>query len=196
DRESFASWCEILNGGSKAARWLLREAPEGEANLRSAATAAGIAPDRLIFAARKPRADHLARLALADLALDTFVYGAHTTAADVLRAGVPMVTRLGPAFASRVAASILTAAGFEDLIAPDIAGCTKLAIELASDDTRRAVLKARLAAAIPEAPIFDTQRLVRSMEQAYAAMWARHQAGEKPAPIDLSEAPYDRPNDC
>ncbi|MEX1108545.1 MAG: tetratricopeptide repeat protein, partial [Dongiaceae bacterium] len=196
DRESFASWCEILNGVSKAALWLLRESPEGEANLRSAATAAGIAPDRLIFAARKPRADHLARLALADLALDTFVYGAHTTAADVLRAGVPMVTRLGPAFASRVAASILTAAGFEDLIAPDIAGCTKLAIELASDDTRRAVLKARLAAAIPEAPIFDTQRLVRSMEQAYAAMWARHQAGEKPAPIDLSEAPYDRPNDC
>jgi predicted O-linked N-acetylglucosamine transferase (SPINDLY family) len=192
DRESFASWCEILNAVPRAVLWLLRESPEGEANLRSAAIAAGIAPDRLIFAARKPRADHLARLALADLALDTYVYGAHTTAADILRAGVPMVTRLGPAFASRVAASILTATGFEDLIASDIAGCTQLAIDLASDDERRTSLKTRLAAAIPAAPIFDTQRLVRNMEQAYAAIWARHRAGEPPAFIDLSEPPYDR----
>ncbi|MDZ4736390.1 MAG: tetratricopeptide repeat protein [Rhodospirillaceae bacterium] len=193
DRESFASWCEILNAVPRAVLWLLRESPEGEANLRAAATIAGIAPERLIFAARKPRADHLARLALADLALDTFVYGAHTTAADVLRAGVPMVTRLGPAFASRVAASILTAAGFEDLIAADIADCTKLAIDLAADDKRRAAFKARLAIAIPVAPIFDTQRLVRGMEQAYAAMWARHKAGEPPTLIDLSRLPYDRP---
>ncbi|MEX0808094.1 MAG: tetratricopeptide repeat protein [Dongiaceae bacterium] len=195
DRESFASWCAILNAVPTSVLWLLRESPEGEEHLRGAATAAGIAAERLIFAARKPRADHLARLALADLALDTFVYGAHTTAADVLRAGVPMVTRLGPAFASRVAASILTAAGFEDLIAPDIAGCTQLAIELASDDERRAALKARLAAAIPEMPIFDTQRLVRDMERAYASIWARHLAGNAPSPLDLSEPPYDRPSD-
>ncbi|MEX2201730.1 MAG: tetratricopeptide repeat protein [Dongiaceae bacterium] len=192
DRESFGSWCAILNAVPNAVLWLLGESPEGEANLRNAATAMGIAPDRLIFAARKPRDEHLARLVLADLALDTYIYGAHTTAADILRACVPMVTRLGPAFASRVAASILTAAGFEGLIASDIEGCTRLAVELASDHERRASLKGRLAAAIPTAPIFDTQRLVRSMEQAYAAIWTCHRSGEPPAPIDLSQPPYDR----
>lgn len=190
DRRSFASWCEILKAVPDSVLWLLRESPEGEASLRAAAVAAGIAPDRLVFAARKPRPEHMARLALADLALDTFIYGAHTTAADVLRAGVPMVTRLGPDFASRVAASVLTGIGLSELVARDIDECTALAIALASDRERLAGLRARLAGLIEGAPIFDTTRMVRGLERAYDAMWRRHLAGEAPAPIDLSEPPY------
>jgi hypothetical protein len=74
DRASFASWCDTLRSVPDTVLWLLGESPEGEANLRTAARAAGIDPARLVFAGRKPRADHMARLSLADLALDTFIY--------------------------------------------------------------------------------------------------------------------------
>ncbi len=190
DRGSFASWCETLHAVPDSVLWLLGESPEGEANLREAASQAGIDPARLIFAARKPRDAHMARLALADLALETFVYGAHTTAADVLRAGVPMVTRLGPDFASRVAASVLTSVGLPELIASDIASCTKLATDLAGDRSKLAALRARLQALIPNAPIFDTARLVRGLERACEAMWRQYRDARRTAPIDLSEPPY------
>lgn len=190
DRTSFASWCETLRAVPDAVLWLLGESPEGEANLRAAAQAADVDPARLIFAARKPRTDHMARLSLADLALETFTYGAHTTAADVLRAGVPMVTRLGPDFPSRVAASVLTSVGLPELIASDIEGCTKLATELAGDRARLAALRTKLAGLIGSAPIFDTPRLVRGIERACEAMWQRHMAGDTPSIIDLSEPPY------
>ncbi len=190
DRGSFASWCETLRAVPDAVLWLLGESPEGEANLQSAARAAGVDPGRLIFAARKPRADHMARLSLADLALDTFIYGAHTTAADVLRAGVPMVTRLGPDFASRVAASVLISVGLPELIVPDIESCTALATQLAGDRRRLAKLRAKLGTLIPQAPIFDTKRLVKGLERACEAMWQRYKAGGAPELIDLSEPPY------
>jgi predicted O-linked N-acetylglucosamine transferase (SPINDLY family) len=77
-----------------------------------------------------------------------------------------------------------------ELIAPDVAGCTALATALSADRERLSAARARLAALIPGAPIFDTRRLVRGLEQAYGAMWQRHRSGEPPAAIDLSEPPY------
>ncbi|WP_204274372.1 O-linked N-acetylglucosamine transferase family protein, partial [Klebsiella aerogenes] len=68
--------------------WLSASDPVAIANLRREANARGIDPDRLIVAARVPsNADHLARLRLADLFLDTLHYNAHSTAADALWAG-------------------------------------------------------------------------------------------------------------
>jgi predicted O-linked N-acetylglucosamine transferase (SPINDLY family) len=132
----------------------------------------------------------MARLALADLGLDTFIYGGHTTAADLLRAGVPMVTRLGPDFATRVGASLLTSLGMPALIAPGIAACAELATALAADTGRLAACRSELQARGPAAALFDTPRLVRGMERAYDAMVTNWRAGMSPAQIDLSEPPY------
>src|SRR5206468_1006831 len=86
-------------------------------NLCREAERRGIAPERIVFALPVPDAGaHLARLSLADLFLDTAPYNAHTTAIDALWAGVPVLTLMGNSFASRVAASVLTAAGMPDLI--------------------------------------------------------------------------------
>ena len=43
------------------------------------------------------------------LFLDTFPYGAHTTCSEAMYAGLPILTRPGVTFASRVAASLLYA---------------------------------------------------------------------------------------
>lgn len=190
DRTSFGSWCATLRAVPDAVLWLLGESPEGEAILRAAAATNGIDARRLIFARRKPRDAHMARLGLADLALDTFIYGAHTTAADALRAGVPMITRLGPEFAARVAASMLIGIGLPELVARDIAGCVALTTELAADRTKLARLRTKLAGLIPTAANFDTAALVSGLEKACEAMWAQHRSGNPPAPIDLAEPPY------
>jgi protein O-GlcNAc transferase len=93
----------ILAGAPGAVLWLYEGSPGVAANLRARAAEAGIDPDRLVFAAPAPHADHLARQGLADLMLDTWPYGAHTTASDALRMGVPLLTLPGKSFASRVA---------------------------------------------------------------------------------------------
>jgi predicted O-linked N-acetylglucosamine transferase (SPINDLY family) len=187
ERPVFAAWMRVLQAVEGSVLWLYRESPESEANLRRAAAAAGVDPVRLVFGQRRPKPLHLARLALADLCLDTLTYGGHTTTVDALWAGVPVVTRLGDAFASRVGASLLTAIGLPELIAPDLAGYEALALRLALHPAALAALRARLASQRRIAPLFDTRRFARGMEEAFRRMARRHRAGDKPVPIDLSD---------
>lgn len=115
----FYVWCRLLHEVEDSVLWLTSSNAEANTNLRAEAVRLGIAGDRLIFAPRTDLAAHLARFRLADLFLDTFPCTAHTTASDALWCGVPVVTRIGETFASRVAASLLRAAGLPELIAKD-----------------------------------------------------------------------------
>jgi predicted O-linked N-acetylglucosamine transferase (SPINDLY family) len=148
-------------------------------NLRREARVRNIDPQRLIFAGRKPLAEHLGRLQLADLALDTFPYGSHTTGSDALWAGVPLITRPGNTFASRVAASLLTAAGLPELITDTWEAYFALALELANDATRRQDLCQRMASQRLSSPLFDTRRFTTDLEQLYERIWAQHATGER-----------------
>lgn len=186
ERDVFAAWMRLLAAVPGSVLWLYKEAPESAAALQRAAGAAGIDSARLVFGARKPKAEHLARLALADLCLDTLTYGGHTTTVDALWAGVPVVTRLGDAFASRVSASVLGAIGLPELAAPDLAGYEALALDLARDPARQATLRTRLAANRLATPLFDTALFARGMEEAFRRMAARQRTGERPALIDLT----------
>src|SRR5262249_59609313 len=97
--------------------WLSATHAAAVATLRREAQVRGIAPERLIFAPRVPlNEDHLARLRLADLFLDTGPYNAHTTAADSLCVGVPVLTCPCATFASPVARSLLGAVALPQLI--------------------------------------------------------------------------------
>lgn len=115
--ELFAVWLDVLCEVPEAVLWLWASNPWAESELRQMADAAGVAPSRLVFAEGRPQAAHLARLALADLALDTFPCNGHTTTSDALWAGVPVVTLQGDAFAARVASSLLAASGLDSLAA-------------------------------------------------------------------------------
>jgi predicted O-linked N-acetylglucosamine transferase (SPINDLY family) len=187
ERETFRLWMNILQRVPGSVLWLMSGPATELENLRAAAVDAGIAPERLIFAAHKPKPDHLARLALADLMLDTFTYGGHNTISDALAAGVPAVTRCGGDFPSRVGASLLNAVGLTDLIRPDIDMYETLAVELGSDRPAIDRIKAKLAAALPTAPLFDTDRFARNLERAYAEMWRIHRAGGPPRLIQIED---------
>jgi protein O-GlcNAc transferase len=186
ERSIFQRWMAILRAVPDAVLWLLSGPAAMQNRLHAAAAEAGVEPTRVIFGARKPKPEHLARLALADLMLDTGTYGGHTTLSDALLAGVPAVTRLGEDFPSRVGASLLTAVGLDDLILPDFDRYEGLAVRLGQDSAALAAIKARLASAQPKTPLFNPDRFAHSLERAYSEMWRIHSAGEAPRTIDLA----------
>jgi predicted O-linked N-acetylglucosamine transferase (SPINDLY family) len=151
--ERFDAWMAILREAEGSVLWLWADDETARANLRREAEARGVAGDRLHFAATAIRAEHLARLSLADLFLDTAPYGAHTSASDALRAGVPVLTCPGRSFASRVAASLLLAHDLPELICTDIDDYVCQAVALARSGSGG--LKARLAETRATASLFD-----------------------------------------
>ena len=178
--EFFASAMRILSAVPGSVLWLLSSDQHAMARLQAVAEAAGIASSRLVFGPSRPTAEHLARYRLADLFLDTLPYNAHTTASEALWAGLPVLTRLGQAFAGRVAGSLVRAVGLPELVTESIADYEALAIAFGRDPERMAALKAKLAAAIPNAPLFDTLRFTRHLEDAFRIMVERHGAGLPP----------------
>ena len=179
--EIFAIWMRLLKATPNSVLWLGQINPSAQRNLLHEAETHGVPRHRLIFAARRQSsAEHLARLGLADLFLDTLPYNAHATASDALWAGLPVLTCRGGSFAGRVAASMLQAAGLSELIADTPTGYERLASELAAAPDRLAALKAKLAQA-RESALFDTEGYTRKLEQAYLMMWERNRDGQPPA---------------
>ena len=182
----FDDWMRILGRVSGSVLWLSRHNETAMANLRREAVRRGVDGARLVFATRLPSAaEHLARHAAADLFLDTRPYNAHATTLDALWAGLPVLTLPGESFASRVAASLLTAIGLPELIAGSTADYADLAVALAADRPRLALLRARLAHNRVAGPLFDTARFTRDLEAAYALMVDRLRAGLPPDHLRL-----------
>lgn len=184
----FRLWMRLLAQVPGSVLWLFEANPAARDNLAYEAASAGIDPDRIIFAPRMEVAEHLARHAHADLFLDTLPYNAHTTASDALWCGVPVLTCRGESFASRVAASLLTAVGLPDLITTTLADYEALALALAREPARLSALKARLKEARTHAPLFDAAAFTRGLEAAFRRMHALRQAGKAPEAITVSDA--------
>lgn len=180
----FDCWMAILKRTPSSVLWLLRPDAIAERNLKREAAARGIDPVRLVFAARVPLADHLARHGLADLFLDTLPYNAHTTSSDALWAGLPVLTQRGETFAGRVSASLLQAVGLAELVANDRQSYEDLAVLLATDSARLNGIKAKLAANRLASPLFDSVRFTRDLEGLYEQMYRRHLHGLPPDHIE------------
>ena len=185
----FDVWMRLLAQVSGSVLWLYADRPSAEANLRREATARGIDPARIVFARRRPQAEHLARQRLADLFLDTLPYNAHTTASDALWMGLAVVTCPGKTFAGRVAASLLRAIGLPDLVTSDLGAYERLALRLASEPALLGELRQRLQQNRMSQPLFDTDRYRRHLESAYTTMWERWQRGDAPASFAVVPAP-------
>ena len=183
--ETFASWMRILKAVDGSVLWLLEDNPLAAENLRKQAAARGLDASRLIFAQRLPLDEHLVRHRLADLFLDTWPYNAHTTASDALWTGLPVLTRTGKSFASRVAASLLNALGLPGLITGSEDDYEALAMALAKDPARLAGIRKTLADNRASAPLFDGKLIARHLEAGYEAIQARYRAGLPPADIDV-----------
>jgi len=167
----FAIWMRLLHAVPGSVLWLLASEAEATANLRREATRAGVDPSRLIFAPKVPQQQHLARHAAADLFVDTFPYGAHTTTNDALLAGLPLLTCAGETLVTRLAGSQLHAIGLPELVTVDFAAYEALALELAREPRVLSGLRARLAANRATHPLFDMARYTRDFEDGLQTIW-------------------------
>ena len=179
--EVFDAWCALLHARPDAVLWLLQWNTNVQAALEREAAARGIAPGRIVFAPLLPPAEHLARLAHADVYLDAWPCNAHTTASEALWVGVPVVTLQGATFAQRVAASLLHAVGLGDeLVCHDVQAYCATVLDLAADTPRRARLREHLAAQRTASPLFDGTQFARDIEALYLRMWERAVQGSAP----------------
>lgn len=189
DEPTFDTWMAILRDVPNSVLWLLKATPEAMQRLRQAAHTRGVSEERIVFAEKTNPTQHLTRIGLADLVVDTRIYNGHTTTADALWAGTPVVTAKGNHFASRVSASLLTACGLPELITHSQEEMRDLAITLATQPERLAEIRTRLAENRRHCPLFDTERFTRHLEHAYRLMAERYNAGEEPQLIDVPALP-------
>jgi predicted O-linked N-acetylglucosamine transferase (SPINDLY family) len=175
-------WFAILKKVPGSVLWLLTGGGETDTRLRGLAEDAGLSPDRLVFAPKIGNADHLARYPLADLFLDTTPYGAHTTASDALWMGVPVLTVAGKCFAARVCASLVSAAGLEELVCVSPDAYVSRAIDLGRNRDALKSLRQKLTAGRNGCTLFDTPLLVSSLEDLYERMWQDCLDGTLPRP--------------
>jgi predicted O-linked N-acetylglucosamine transferase (SPINDLY family) len=168
--DAFAVWMRLLQRIDGSVLWLLANGPTFMGNLRKHAKAAGVDPERVVFAERAELQEYLARQRCANLALDTFYYNGHTTTSDALWAGLPVLTKQGNTFASRVAASLLKAIGLPDLITRTAEEYEELAYRLATDPARLDEIRQRLLRNRETSTLFDTAAFTRNMEAAYRGM--------------------------
>lgn len=181
--KQFDLWAEILRQVEGSYLWLLEDNSLAANNLRNEILHRGLDAGRLIFAPRVSPNDHLARMSAADLFLDTAPYNAHTTASDALWVGLPVITRMGKSFASRVAASLLCASGLSELAVETDEAYVHLARDLARDPDKLKGLRNKLLANNENLPLFDSIKFTKNLENLYVQMYERVQSGLPPAQI-------------
>jgi predicted O-linked N-acetylglucosamine transferase (SPINDLY family) len=163
----FSAWLDIMAQSPRAVLWLIDDGPASRAMLSARWAALGLAPERLIFAQRVDPARYRARMALADLFLDTSPYNAGTIASDALRMGLPLLTLSGRAFAARMATSLLSAMQLPDCIARDMADYTDRAIAIAANPAWHEALRMRCGEAPWMRSLGDSAGFTRRLEDAY-----------------------------
>lgn len=173
--EIFDVWMRILLSVENSVLWLFKTNDSAAKNLKNEAVLRGVDPNRLIFASFVPIAEHLKRIQLADLFLDTYPYNAHTTASDALRVGLPIVTMTGESFASRVAGSLLETVGLSELITTSLTDYEYLSIELATNAEKIQRIKNKLINNLSQTSLYDSKLFTSHLESAYEEVYERQQ---------------------
>jgi protein O-GlcNAc transferase len=182
----FDVWMRLLKQVPASVLWLLGDHTVVRDNLRREASARGVDPRRLVFATRACYGEYLSKLQLADLYLDTLPFNAGATASDVLRAGVPLLTCTGEAFAARMAGSLLRAAELPELITTSEQEYESRALDLTGRPQDLKAMRQHLRNR-GDAVLFNTDRFRSYLESAYQNMWLRHERGDEPASFAVTE---------
>ncbi|MBT4203610.1 MAG: hypothetical protein HOE17_03420, partial [Rhodobiaceae bacterium] len=170
----FIRWMRILSKVDGSILWLNEGNEIANKNLKIQAEKYNIDESRIIFAQRlNLREEHLNRIQLADLFLDTTPYNAHATTSDALQMGLPVLTFKGNSFVSRVASSLINSVNLPELITTNLEQYESLAIQLAKNPKELKSIKEKLLNNLPYSSLYDTALYVKHLESAYLKMYER-----------------------
>ncbi len=163
----FSIWMNLLKKIKNSYLVLLINDDFTKKNITKEILKHNIDPLRIIFFNFVMNDEHLSRHQIIDLYLDTFNYNGHTSSVDALYSGVPVVTKIGKTFSSRVCASILEAIYMPELIVSDEEQYYNLAFEIATNQQKFKELKKKLKINLKTAPLFNTKKYVRNLEAGF-----------------------------
>ena len=178
----FARWMTILRDVPDSVLWLLTGEADTNQRLRDAAVERGVSAERVLFAQKAANPHHLARIPLADLFLDSTPYGAHSTAADALTMGLPILTLQGRSFASRFCSSVVAAAGLEDLICHTSEEYVQRAIAFGREPQSLVRYRDQLRLGRESSVLRDIPALARRLEELFWQMQSECERGATPNP--------------
>jgi protein O-GlcNAc transferase len=167
----FKCWMNILKKTPGSVLWLIDNNSLATLNLKQSAVNNGVSPERLIFAKKLPRDQHIARHQLANLVLDTRLYNGGATTWDALSTGLPVLTLRGQNVPSRASASMLTSLGMEELITFDIETYEELALNLAVDQEKLENIRGKIIRNMKTSALFNAEMSVNNIEMAYQSVW-------------------------
>ncbi|PJC30137.1 hypothetical protein CO051_07285 [Candidatus Roizmanbacteria bacterium CG_4_9_14_0_2_um_filter_39_13] len=185
NKETFECWMKILNQVPNSVLWLYDYGKYVEKNLKKEAKKSHIDPSRLIFSGYLPLEDHLRRLQLADLALDTFNYSGGATTSHSLWVGVPVITLPGKTYISRMSSSLVTHAGHPELVVNSKKEYINLATELANNPKKILLIRESLLRSRNTSLLFNTAKFVKDLEKAYFLIWEKYKKGLPPTTLNL-----------
>ena len=164
----FTAWTNIMKKVPNSVLWLMgTKGNSSSENIWREGEKRNIDRKRIIFTKYMESEDHLNRLQLVDIFLDTFPYNAHTTSSDAIRMGIPIVTLIGKSFASRVSASILNQVNMSQLVTNNIEDFEKTAIELATNKEKLKEIKSEIKKYILDSKLFDSLTFTKNLEKIY-----------------------------
>ena len=181
----FKIWMRILKERENSIFWLLKDNELSENNLKREADNLGVDPERLVFAKKLEIDQHLSRLKFADLFLDTYPYGAHTTCSNALRMCLPVITLAGDSFASRVSASLLNSINLNELITNDLKSYEKLALNISNDKKLLNEIKNKIKLYSTKKNLFKPDIFTKNLEKSYKMIYENYLNDHNPKEIEL-----------
>jgi len=178
--ETFDCWIDILKKTNHGILWLLENNSEGTKNLKNEAKKRNINPDRLIFSRKLEPKKHISRCKLSDLFLDTFPYNGHGSSSDMLKIGVPIITREGFSFASRVGSSLLKNLNLDELVTRSAEEYTSLAIEIGNNTKKFFEIKEKLKKNLNNFKNYNNLLYTKDLEKCYKTMISKYLNGKEP----------------
>ena len=173
----FNLWIKILKQVKKSVLWILADNLDFEKNLLNEFKNSGIDSNRIIFCHQVNLDEHLQRFKYADLFLDTFPYGAHTTANECLQQDLPLVALCGESFASRVSGSLLNAINVKELITYNAEEYVDTAIRLAENVGELKKIKSKIM--VNKKTLSDVNTYTNNLEKAYSKIYQMYLNNEK-----------------
>jgi predicted O-linked N-acetylglucosamine transferase (SPINDLY family) len=158
---------KILKKTKNTVLCLINASDSCKNNLKIEAAKEKIDTNRIIFAPFVPREAIFERYGHCDLFLDTFPYGAHSTANEALTSGLPLLTISGESFQSRVSASLLNSLGMPELIKSNIQDYENYAVYLANYPDKLKEIRNKLLLSVKNSNTFNTKIYTKNLEKAY-----------------------------
>ena len=189
DPKAFGVWMRFLRRTPDAVLWLQHGTQGAEQNILKEAQARGVTPDRIIFTKHIPHTSHLARLRLADIALDAYYHSGGVTTTDAIWAGLPILTVAGPTPSAQTGVSVLKAARLPELITYSLDEYERRLHHLSDNRNELVAIRDKMISTRDDVPLFDSARLARHLEQGYKMMWDQYEAGIPPEGFDIPALP-------